>query len=403
MSYFYIPKNYTNLSPSFVCVDASTTDTEDNQTLKVYQSRIETLREKNEFVWAAYRDEYFYYRRVFNIVCDTTPRCLTKFGAIHKSFYVMWELNNIFKFMDTYKTVRRIDTFHFSKCQPGIIQFMNTRRPDSADEHVGIYGDEWRKNTDYLRKHDNIVFNENISYNIVNQDTLNYFCGKYIQRFDMITFLSNDEARDPNPTIPNLTDKDIITIKTIYSLLMQKKGGTLIFSIPEIFDDAYYEILYLVSSCYNKVIVTKPVLIENTNNRKVVICSEYADNYDPYTLINLASNVINKVRERQTTDVRVKIVDCQIPSFFLNKLYEINVIMFQQMIDATMSVINLKGAVNIGEQLEKLNKRTTQKSMFWCIQNNFDYDNGVTGEMGGGPGRVGGRESGDKWDIPRKK
>ena len=169
---------------------------------------------------------------------------------------------------------------------------------------------------------------------------------------------------------------------------MQKKGGTLIFSIPEIFDDAYYEILYLVSSCYNKVIVTKPVLIENTNNRKVVICSEYADNYDPYTLINLASNVINKVRERQTTDVRVKIVDCQIPSFFLNKLYEINVIMFQQMIDATMSVINLKGAVNIGEQLEKLNKRTTQKSMFWCIQNNFDYDNGVTGEMGGG------RESG---------
>jgi putative IMPACT (imprinted ancient) family translation regulator len=37
----------------------------------------------------------------------------------------------------------------------------------------------------------------------------------------------------------------------------------------------------------------------------------------------------------------------------------------------------LKNNENIKEQLEKLGKRSIQKSMFWCVQNNFDYDEKV--------------------------
>ena len=53
-----------------------------------------------------------------------------------------------------------------------------------------------------------------------------------------------------------------------------------------------------------------------------------------------------------------------IPSFFLNKLFEINIIMFQQTIDVTLSVINLKNNENIKEQLDKLGKKSIQKVCF---------------------------------------
>ena len=51
--------------------------------------------------------------------------------------------------------------------------------------------------------------------------------------------------------------------------------------------------------------------------------------------------------------------------------------MFQQTIDATLSVINLRSHTNIDEQIEKLDKKSIQKSMSWCIQNNFDYDHSL--------------------------
>ena len=158
---------------------------------------------------------------------------------------------------------------------------------------------------------------------------------------------------------------------------MLKKMGTLIFTIPELLDQTYCEALYLVSSCFNKVVITKPVLIENTSNRKIVICSEFIENYDNYILTTIAGNLINSIKLKTTPNVRIKILDIHIPSFFLNKISEINVIMFQQTIDATLSVINLRSHTNIHEQIEKLDKKTIQKSMAWCIQNNFDYDHSL--------------------------
>jgi len=243
---------------------------------------------------------------------------------------------------------------------------------------LGIYGDEWRKNSEYLSNNKNIFFNEYISYNFINQDTLTYLCGNYGRSFDLISFLSNDEVSELRTSMPYLTEKEVIVVKIIYSIILQKKGGTLIFSIPDLFDETYYEILYIISSCYNKVVITKPVLIENTSKRKIVVCSDYIDNYDQSNLINFAHTIINRIREKRSGNTTIRLLDSGIPAFFLNKLFEINVIMFQQTIDATLSVINLKSNDDIKGHLDRLNKRSIQKSMFWCIQNKFEYDHRVT-------------------------
>ena len=155
---------------------------------------------------------------------------------------------------------------------------------------------------------------------------------------------------------------------------MLKRGGSLIFLIPELIDQTYCEGLYFLSSCVNKVVITKPVLIENTTNRKIVICSEFIENYDTYILTTIAGNLINSIKLKSSPSVSLRLLDFQLPGFFLNKISEINVIMFQQTIDATLSVINLRSHNNLVEQLDKLDKKSIQKSMLWCIQNNFDYD-----------------------------
>ena len=378
MSYFYIPRNYTNISSNLKCVESNRGYVCDSQTLYIHESRINNIINNNKSTWDIYKEEYFHYKNVFNVTHEPVKSCVTKFGAIHRSFYIIWELNNIFNFIDTYKTRRSIDTFHLSKCQTGIIQFLNSRRNGTTDTHMGIYSDEWRKNSDYLINHKNICFNEYISYNFMNHDTLNYLAGNYGRRFNLITFLSNDEVGELRTGIPFLREKDIIITKIIYSIILQKKGGTLIFSVPDIFDETYYEIMYILSSCYEKVIITKPVLIENITNKKMVICSEYIDNYDQSTLINFAHTVVEGTRNRGEGDTLIRLLDCKISSYFLNKLFEIDAIMFQQTIDATLSVINLKNNDDINGHLDKLKRKSIQKSMFWCIHNHFDYDHCVT-------------------------
>lgn len=376
MSYFYIPKNYTNLSNEFTCKEYSISNSDHNQTLHYYEKKINNIIKKNQVIWEIYKDEYFYYKNVFNICNTKNNTCVTKFNAINKTFYIVWELNNIFNFMDNYKLIKSLNTFHFSKCQTGIIQFLNYKRKNLYDTHMGIYGDEWRKNTKYLHDNNNINFNEFISYNFINNDSLEYFTEHYSKNFDIITFLSNKEINEIKTTIPNIKEKDIIIIKIFYSLILQKKNGTLIFSIPDLFDETYYELLYIISGCYKKVVITKPVLIENTSKRKIVICSEYIENYDLCCLINFSKRLIKCIRNKKE-NMSYHLISNPIPSFFLNKLFEINIIMFQQTIDATLSVINLKNNENIKEQLDKLGKKSIQKSMFWCVQNNFDYDEKV--------------------------
>jgi len=376
MSYFYIPKNYTNLSSEFTCKEYFINNNVNNQTLNHYENKIDNIIKKNKVVWDIYKDEYFYYKNVFCIYNKKHKSCVTKFNAINKTFYIVWELNNIFNFMDNYKLMESLKTFHFSKCQTGVIQFLNYKRKNLYDNHMGIYGDEWIKNTKYLNDHSNINFNEFISYNFINNDSLEYFTEHYSKKFDIITFLSNNEINEIKTTIPKIKEKDIIILKIFYSLILQKKDGTLIFSIPDLFDETYYELLYIISSCYKKVVITKPVLIENTSKRKIVICSEYIENYDLCCLINFSKKLIKCIRNKKE-NMSYHLISNPIPSFFLNKLFEINIIMFQQTIDATLSVINLKNNENIKEQLEKLGKRSIQKSMFWCIQNNFDYDEKV--------------------------
>lgn len=376
MSYFYIPKNYTNLSNELLCKEYVINNIENNQTLNYYEKKIDNIIKTNQVVWNIYEDEYFYYKNVFNIYNKKRNTCVTKFNAINTSFFVSWELNNIFSFMDIYKLINGLKTFHFSKCQTGIIQFLNHKRKNLDDTHMGIYGDEWIKNANYLNENNNINFNEFISYNFINNDSLEYFTQHYSKTFDIITFLSNNEISEIKTTIPNIKEKDIIIIKIFYSLIIQKKRGTLIFSIPELLDETYYELLYILSSCYKKIVITKPVLIENTNKKKIVICSEYIENYDICCLINFSKKIIKCIRNKKE-NMSYHLISNPIPSFFLNKLFEINIIMFQQTIDATLSVINLKNNENIKEQLEKLGKRSIQKSMFWCVQNNFDYDEKV--------------------------
>lgn len=377
MSYFYVPKNYTNLSNNFIFEPRKNESESENQTLTTYESKIEKLKFENKLIWNIYKEEYFYYKKVFNVIFENNDKSITTFNAIHRSFYIILELNNIFNFMEKYNDTPQIDTFHFSKSQSGVVQYLNSKRNQMNDRHVCIYCDEWEKNTDYLRKHHNLYFDSCISYNFISTDAVNYFNTHYSRKFDLITFLANEELDDLKKTLPLLSEKDYIIVKIIYSLIIQKKGGTLIFSIPDLFDETYYELLYILSSCYNKVVITKPVLVENTNNRKIIICSNYNERYNESELLNFAHVIINNILTRKVNTNITHLLDSMIPSFFLNKLREINIIMFQQTINATLSVINMKSSTNIREKLEKLNKKSLQKSVFWCVQNNFEYDTSV--------------------------
>lgn len=74
----------------------------------------------------------------------------------------------------------------------------------------------------------------------------------------------------------------------IYAIALQKQGGTFILKVFDIFAQATIDILYILSSLYEKCYIIKPNTSRNANSEKYIVCKLFKLN-DTTTLINKLS------------------------------------------------------------------------------------------------------------------
>jgi hypothetical protein len=159
----------------------------------------------------------------------------------------------------------------------------------------------------------------------------------------------------------------ISLIKTIIIILRnQNICGTSVIKIGDIFHKPVLDILYLLSSLYEKVYICKP----NTNNivtfDRYIVCKnflydEQSNNYLKFNYLKLIV-FLKRLEDKNI----VSILDFEIPYFFKNKIDDLNIIIGQQQLEALDQIISIYKNKNKNDKIESVKKGNIQKSVSWC-------------------------------------
>jgi hypothetical protein len=173
------------------------------------------------------------------------------------------------------------------------------------------------------------------------------------------------------------TNKYILgLLKAIKFILMyQSFNGCMILKIGHTYYKPVIDILYIISSLYNKTYIIKPNTSNNIYDEKYLVCKTFT------STLQKKNNYLDKINKmyticyREQHEINIQsIVKNEINMYFLNKMEECNIIIGQQQIDVYDQMINLVKNKNKLEKIETTRKHNIQKCINWCDKYKLPYN-----------------------------
>jgi hypothetical protein len=154
--------------------------------------------------------------------------------------------------------------------------------------------------------------------------------------------------------------------------------GTCIIKIDNLFYKAIIDIIFLLSSIYDKIILVKPIISNITKGERYIVCKFFNSNILENSNISgqLDEKILTKLNNTESVSDKYidSLIDDGIPYYFLNKLEESNAIIGQQQLDAYDQIINIFKNRNRDEKMENLKRQHIQKCIQWCEKNQLPHN-----------------------------
>jgi len=146
----------------------------------------------------------------------------------------------------------------------------------------------------------------------------------------------------------------------------QQSGGNCVIKISEIFHKPIVEILYFLSSLFEKVYILKPNTSNITTFDKYIICKNFQNNET--RIKNYKLNYFRLlVFLKKIEDKKIfSLFDFNVPYYFSMKINDMNIIVGQQQLESLNLAISLFKNKNKHEKIELLKKSHIQKAVLWC-------------------------------------
>lgn len=143
-------------------------------------------------------------------------------------------------------------------------------------------------------------------------------------------------------------------------------GGTCIIKFDHIFHKPIIDMLYFLSSLFEKVYILKPNTSNITTFEKYIICKGFQANETK--LKNLKLNyyrILVFLKKLENRDI-LSVIDISIPYYFTIKINDINNIIGQQQLESLDLIMNTLKNKNKDDKIELIQKSNIQKSVAWC-------------------------------------
>ena len=246
-------------------------------------------------------------------------------------FYDLLEIFLTLNILNFYIDNKSIKTLHISSCCEDSNECIQMIR-ENCDEDVFL----------------NFADNNEEMYKVINNS-----------KFDFIFF------NKPQTEINLYIIKLIEFVMTI--LRYQSTGGTSIIKIDYIFHKPIVDLIYLLSSLFEKVYIIKPNTSNITTFEKYIVCKNFNLVDDAKLEIHKSNyyKLQNFIKNFDNNNI-VSIIDFEIPCYFSNKIDDINIIIGQQQLESLDQIINILKNKNKDEKIEIIKKCNIQKSVSWC-------------------------------------
>ena len=253
-----------------------------------------------------------------------------------KSYFAFIEINKICKFFNTKNELKILNMSLEHDYLDALYQIRNNDKFILASEHYHSCVPEY------------------ISLEVINTViSIKQLIKKYQHTIDLISI---------NYDNMNLTLKNILL-----SLFIQKKGGNMVIKFKRLSSHISKEVIYLLMSLYENVLIIKPKIINSVNEYKYIVATNFNNilNIDKYENI---LNIINIINNLSNNNIVTQILNCQIPQILINKIDECELIMSENILTTHMKILNSIHVNNIN--IKSVEKKAENDSKLWLKENN---------------------------------
>ena len=376
MSYFFLPQiNNKNIIEN-IYLEIDNENIIINKSLNIYLNLLKQQIDNCNTSWDIYKK----YTNIYEYIHSTIPytkNSICKLKPLSRSFYKLIEIYNLLHIIDYFNS-DPIKTFHLAEGPGGFIEAIKFLRLNDDDIYYGMTlinnNDNipgWKKSKSFLSKSQNVIIEsgEDNTGNLFNIDNLWYCYNKYK---NTMNFITGDGGFDFSV---DFNKQEQLSIKLIFcqicfALAMQKSGGIFILKVFDIFIEASIDLLYLLSSLYEKIIIIKPFTSRSANSERYIVCKNFQLN-DTHNLIVCLSNIFPIINSNKQIK---RFLNIEIPYLYINKLEDINAIIGQQQLENILATLHLLDNNNKQDKLETIRKNNIQKCIQWCIKYKLPYN-----------------------------
>jgi len=351
-----------------------------SNSLSQYLYEIKEKLEKREKDWDIFKKYTNPYEYIHTVI-PFKKKAVSRHKPLSRSYFKMIEIVNIF---DLHFESKPIQSFHLAEGPGGFIEALAELRNCPHDKYIGmtIIDDNndpnipsWKKTENFLNNNKN-VFIENgadNTGNILSLDNFSYCKEKYSSSMDLITADGGfDFSVDFNNQEVNISK--LLFAQICFAITMQKRGGNFILKIFDTFMQHSIDLLYLLSSFYEKVYITKPHTSRYANSEKYIICKGFLYSNNEFFYPYLHRSFEKMINTNYSGELYIhRFLSIPISRWFYMKLEEYNSIFGQQQIENIHYTISLIENKHKQEKIDNLIKINVQKCIQWCIKHKVAY------------------------------
>ena len=353
---------------------SSISDSVPSSSLYHYLLEIKKQMDELQVEW----DNYKKYTNPYEFIhthISNSRKCISKMRPISRSYYKMIEILATFRF--TFKT-DNITTFHLAEGPGGFIEALVQSRSNSRDVYYGMTLQDtandnvpgWKKSNYFLATHPNVKIENGADKtgNILSLENFKYCHDKYHGTMDFITADGGFDFTE------NFNDQEVNMLKLLFAqisfaLSMQAPGGHFVLKIFDFYLPATLDLIYLLSSFYERVYIVKPDTSRYANSEKYLVCIHYnSPSFEHY--FSTFYSVFQEMLEMNTVS---RFLQNPLSYYFTNKLEEYNCCFGQQQIENihnTLQLIKLP-TVERNSRIQELLKNNIAKCQQWCFKFNI--------------------------------
>ena len=341
-----------------------------HETICKEKSKIDELQNISE--WDKMKKIANPYELVYTSYNNKRKDSIADYKPISRSFFKLWEIDKKFNI------ISEDDNFTIANLAEGPGGFMESILLNYKNKNKKLIGITLPPTNKYIPKwNNNLNYNNNVEIiygNLYNIKDIKSYINKFKKNKACLVTADGgfDYSEDFNKQEVN--SFKMIFSEIIISLLILKKGGSLVCKIFDTFTLFSLKIILLLTYFFEDINIYKPNTSRPANSEKYLVCKNFIDNNQKIHLLKVLENMLNiKLDNNESLDLK----NLDIDNNFFREINNYNDKYSKRQILFINKIINLINNFD-KEDYKKNLKKQISNAIKWCKDNDMKINHKST-------------------------